>query len=90
MDRHRRTILQLVALGRLTPAEAERLLAVWNMKRDDAWLYFTCLLLAVLPHHAPLHALLGAVYASCSHLPGILALLGHLFSQLHRLTGGLL
>jgi hypothetical protein len=82
-------ILHLVALGRLSPADAERLMAAWSLKREDAWLLPACLLMLVLPHHAPLHALLGGVYLFFSHLPGSIGYLGQIFSQLHHLTGGL-
>ena len=88
MNRH--TILQLVAMGRMSPAEAERLLVAWNLHREDAWLFLAALLLLILPHQAPLHALLGAVYAAGNHLPWSLPFLGHLFSKFHHLTGGLL
>jgi hypothetical protein len=89
MDRDRRTLLQLVAVGRLNPAEAERLIAAQTFHREDAWLLPACLLMLVLPHHAPLHALLGGVYLFFSHLPGSIGYLGQIFSQLHHLTGGL-
>jgi hypothetical protein len=35
MDRERQTILSLVALGRITPAEAERLLSASATVRDE-------------------------------------------------------
>lgn len=93
MDHHRQTILQLVAQRRLSPADAERLLATWNLAHEDAWLILTCLLLALLPQHAPLHPMLHplfvTVHAACAHLPVSLASLGQLFSKLHRITGGL-
>lgn len=89
MNRDRRTILQLVALGRLSPAEAERLMAVWSLKREDTWVFLVCLLLAVLPAQAPLHPLLGVITAACTHLTGQFAWLTQLFSTLHHLTGGL-
>lgn len=90
MNRNRRTLLQLVALGRLSPAEAERLMTVWNLRREDTWIFLVCLLLAVLPAQAPLHPLLGMISAACMQLPGSLAPLTQLFSTLHHLTGGLL
>ncbi len=37
MERERQTILSLVALGRITPREAERLLAAWNTRREEIW-----------------------------------------------------
>ena len=90
MNHDRHTILQLVAVGRLSPAEAERLLAAWSLKREDAWLFLACLLIFVLPHHAPLHALLSGVYAAWAHLPGSFASLGQISSKLHHFTGGVL
>lgn len=91
MNRNRRTLLQLVALGRLSPVEAERLTAAWSLQREDAWIFLVCLLLTVLPAQAPLHPLLGAIDAACSmHLPAGFAPLGQLFSTLHHLTGGIL
>ena len=37
MKRERQAILSLVALGRITPREAERLLAAWNAGREELW-----------------------------------------------------
>ena len=42
MQRGRQTILSLVALGRITPREAERLLAAWNAGREELWAIGTC------------------------------------------------
>lgn len=36
MNTDRRAILALIAMGRITPAEAERLLAAWNESRETA------------------------------------------------------
>ena len=90
MNRNRRTLLQLVAMGRLSPEQAERLMMVWSLQREDLWIFLACLLLAVLPAQAPLHPLLGAMYAACTHLPGGFTWVVQLFSTLHHLTGGLL
>lgn len=38
MNTDRRAILALIATGRITPAEAERLLAAWNESRETAWI----------------------------------------------------
>ena len=38
MNTDRRAILSLVAMGRITAAEAERLLAAWNDSRETAWI----------------------------------------------------
>lgn len=42
MERERQTILSLVALGRITPREAERLLAAWNTGREELWAVVAC------------------------------------------------
>ncbi len=89
MNRDRRTLLQLLAMGRVSPTEAERLITVWNLHREDSWVFLVCLLLAVLPAQAPLHPLLGVISAVCTHIPGPFAPLAQLFSTLHHLTGGL-
>jgi hypothetical protein len=49
-----RAILQLVAMGRVTPAEAERLLAVWNEGRESTWVLAGCAVLAVAAELQPL------------------------------------
>jgi fructose-bisphosphate aldolase class 1 len=38
MNADRRAILALIAMGRITPSEAERLLAAWNESRETAWI----------------------------------------------------
>jgi hypothetical protein len=48
MKKDRRTILSLVALGRITPAEAERLLIAWNEAREGVWIFAGCIALALL------------------------------------------
>ena len=48
MHTDRRTILSLVALGRINAAEAERLLIAWNEQREGAWIFTTCIALALL------------------------------------------
>ena len=46
----RQMVLQMVALGRLSPAEAERLLLAWNEGRETAWVIAGCLALALIGH----------------------------------------
>jgi hypothetical protein len=51
MERDRRRVFQLLMLGRITPAEAERLMAVWQASRECSWILIGCIgigLLAVL------------------------------------------
>jgi hypothetical protein len=42
MHRERQAILSLIALGKMTPREAERLLAVWNAGREEPWIIGVC------------------------------------------------
>jgi len=46
IDRH--TILTLLAIGRITPAEAERLLAAWSESREIVWLLTISLVIVCL------------------------------------------
>ena len=48
MERGRLTILSLVAMGRITPREAERLLAAWNAGREELWVIGACAVWGVL------------------------------------------
>ena len=42
MHRERQAILSLIALGKITPREAERLLAAWNAGREEFWIIGVC------------------------------------------------
>jgi hypothetical protein len=48
MNRERHTILALIATGRITPAQAERLLGTLNEARETAWILALCLGYAAL------------------------------------------
>lgn len=48
MKTDRSAILQLVALGRITPAEAERLLLAWNEGREALWALAACMIAFIL------------------------------------------
>jgi hypothetical protein len=52
MNKDRRAILSLIAMGRITPREAERLLAVWPGGEDALVPFALCLALVwvALPH----------------------------------------
>jgi len=71
MQRERQTILSLVALGRITPREAERLLAIANTGREEPWVMAACAatglaqVLPALPRIA--HALLSAGLPGLHH-----------------------
>lgn len=43
MQKERRIILSMIALGRITPREAERLLAVWSLGREEFWVIAACM-----------------------------------------------
>ena len=47
MNTDRRTILSLIALGRITPREAERLLLVANEEHEMRWIAASCFALAI-------------------------------------------
>jgi hypothetical protein len=48
MQTNRRILLHLVALGRITPAEAERLSIAWDDGRESLWALIACAAVAVL------------------------------------------
>ena len=87
MISNRRVILNLIAMGRITPAEAERLLAAWNEGRETLWILTVCMVCACLaewPVFAP--ALLRATNAL---LPLMVAALHHARSLIANHLGGI-
>jgi len=73
MRKNRRIILGLVALGRITPAEGERLLAVSNAGRDGLWVIVVFIALAVLMQLDPRVVLPQLAHAAHAFLPGLAA-----------------
>jgi hypothetical protein len=65
MNADRRAILALIAMGRITPVEAERLLAAWNESRETAWILMASFAFAVLTQ---------------IHVHELIAMLMHFFS----------
>ena len=51
MQSDRRTILGLVAVGRISAVEAERLLRVWTDAREELWIIAACLLICLTQVH---------------------------------------
>lgn len=49
MQKERKIILSLIALGRITPREAERLLAVWSLGREEFWIIAACVTASLTP-----------------------------------------
>ena len=66
MHRERQAILSLIALGRITPREAERLLAAWNAGREEMWIIAACTL-AGLAQASPSVAHLGELFSPIHH-----------------------
>jgi hypothetical protein len=62
MPNGRRTILSLVALGRISPAEAERLLIAWNQGREGFWVFAACVAAVMLALPDSYLALQGALH----------------------------
>lgn len=76
--RYRQAILSLVALGRITPREAERLLAAWNSGREEIWVIGACVAACAAQGLAPLIPTL---------LPGGLPALHHALSAITWIGG---
>ena len=66
MYRERQAILSLIALGRITPREAERLLAAWNVGREERWIIGACAM-ASLAQWFPSLAQLAHTFLSGHH-----------------------
>ncbi|MGA2849200.1 MAG: hypothetical protein ABSE46_09400 [Terracidiphilus sp.] len=62
MSNGRRTILSLVALGRISPADAERLLIAWNQGREGFWVFAACVAAGMLALPDPQLAMQGALH----------------------------
>lgn len=67
MHTDRRFILTLIAMGRITPAEAERLLAAWDESRETAWILAASLAMVCLAQ-LNVHSLTHLFYAQISAL----------------------
>jgi hypothetical protein len=89
MDNHRRTILHLVAIGRLTPAEAERLLIAWNDGRESIWALSACIAITLLVQLNPRQWMPSLVSSAHLLIPGIQASLHSVLSLVNHLLGGI-
>lgn len=90
MHTNRRAILQLVAMGRVTPAEAERLLIACSDSRETAWILAACIAIAGLaqlnlPALAP-----GLLHIAHLLTHGTLISLRPPLSLVTHLSGGIL
>ena len=84
MRKHRRIILGLVALGRITPAEGERLLVASNAGREGLWAIVALIALAMLTRLDPDLVLPQLAHAAHALLPGLTA---HHALALHLIGG---
>ena len=87
MHTDRRTILSLVAHGRITPAEAERLLILWNETREGALVFTACIVLVLLAQINVQEGLSTLMHFARTLLAG--DSLHHALTLLTRFTGGL-
>jgi hypothetical protein len=86
----RRLILNLIAMGRITPAEAERLLAAWNESRETA-LILTFGLALAFTAQLKVHWLLPAlVHLLNTQVPALVEPVRHALSPFTDFMGGLL
>ena len=73
MQGDQRMLLQLIAIGRLSPAEAERLLLASSAGRETAWVVVGCVLLALIGYlqaHAGALVQVGHAVAVASEVLG--------------------
>ena len=90
MNSDRRVILSLVAAGRITAAEAERLLVAWNDSRETAWILLLCLAFACLAQ-LHLHEILpNLMHFFNAQIPALAEAVQHALSPINELLGGLL
>jgi hypothetical protein len=89
MQTNRRLILHLVALGRLTPAEAERLLIAWNDGRENMWTLSACIVIALLVQLNPNAWMPRTHDLAHSLMPAIQACLHPVLSLVNHLLGGI-
>jgi hypothetical protein len=89
MNTDRRAILTLVATGRITASEAERLLVAWNDSRETVWILALSLAFALLAqlHLRELPVILMHLFNAHSALAEAVH---HAFSPITDLVGGLL
>ena len=90
MNTDRRAILSLVATGRITAAEAERLLAAWNDSRETVWILALCLAFACLAQLHLRELLPMLMHLFNAQVPALAEAIHHALSPITDLLGGLL
>jgi hypothetical protein len=90
MQADRRAILALIAMGRITPREAEQLLAVWNESRETAWILLASFGFALLGQ-LQLHELVPMLtHFMNAQIPALAEAMQHALSPLTEGMEGLL
>lgn len=90
MNTDRHTVLSLVATGRITAREAERLLTALNDSRETAWILWLCLVSACLAQ-IHLHEFVPAlVHFFNAQIPALAGAVHQALSPINQLLGGLL
>jgi hypothetical protein len=90
MQTDRRTILSLVASGRITSTEAERLLVLSNERTETIWTLAACLVAALLLT-SPSDHLLAGIFQVIKELPTALpAAIHQVQVVLTEVVGGIL
>ena len=84
----RRTILALIAMGRITPLQAERLLAAVNESRETVWIFGLCLAAVCLKQVDLRELFLGLVHLFNAHLPALAQALHHALWPMNEFLGG--
>jgi hypothetical protein len=87
MQRDRRAILSLVARGRITPVEAERLLILCNEAREGTLVFIACIMLALLAQFNVQQGLSALMHFARTLLAD--DTLHHALTLLTRFMGGL-
>jgi hypothetical protein len=88
MPNDRRAILSLVALGRITPAEAERLLIAWNQGWESVLVCAACIAAVLLAQLDPNQVLPSLVHLAQGLLSGRIISHHHALAVVCRLIGG--
>lgn len=89
MNTDRRAILSLIAMGRITPAEAEHLLVAWNESRETTWILGFCLVVVCLAQLHPHEFLPGLMHLLNAQIPALVEAVQHVLSPIAEITGGL-
>jgi hypothetical protein len=90
MKSERRVVLHLLAIGRLTPIEAERLLVAANDAREGFWMFAAAMVIACVAQLNAGHLLAQLNHAFTAMLPASLAIVHQCSSIDFRNLGGIL